>query len=77
MESLFYIIITGLFVWMMYGLVQKDANQESNAEILNRIDHGDKWYYYKMKLKIFGLLVLGALAIFFLWLIVSLFKMIP
>lgn len=74
MEGLFYIIIAGLFIWMMYGLaVQKDGDQAAKAEILKKIDHGDKWYYYKLKLKIFGVFVLGAVVVFILWLIVSLF----
>lgn len=70
MEILIYILIGTLLVWMIYSIAtQKDTNQDSKKKILERFDKGDKWYYYKLKIKIFVVFIIVAMLFLIVWLI--------
>jgi hypothetical protein len=74
MEILIYILIGALLVWMIYGIAtQKDTNQDSKKEVLESFDKGDKWYYYKLKVKIFIVFIIISLLFLIIWLIYSIF----
>lgn len=75
MKLLIIIIVGGLIVWMFYEMVFKHRNNEKeNEKILRKIDKGDKWYYYKLKLKIFGIFLIGAVILLVIWIIFRLLQ---
>ena len=74
MEILVYIFIGVLFIWMVYGIaVQTDTRQHSKEKVLKKFDKGDKWYYYKLKVKIFVIFIIVALMFLIIWLFYRLF----
>ena len=73
MIVLLIIIIILFFIWMGYDLIfnRNQVNESKYQEALKKIDKGDKWYYYKMKLKVFGIILVVATIGFIIWLIIK------
>lgn len=73
MKVLFFIVIILFFIWMGYDLIfnKNQPNESKYQEVLKKIDKGDKWYYYKMKLKVFGIILVVATIGFIIWLIIK------
>jgi len=73
MKVLLIIIIILFFIWMGYDLIfnRNQINESKYQEVLKKIDKGDKWYYYKMKLKVFGIILVVATIGFIIWLIIK------
>lgn len=73
MKVLLIIIIILFFIWMGYDLIfnRNQINESKYQEALKKIDKGDKWYYYKMKLKVFGIILVVASIGFIIWLIIK------
>lgn len=73
MKVLLIIIIILFFIWMGYDLIfnRNQVNESKYQEALKKIDKGDKWYYYKMKLKVFGIILVVASIGFIIWLIIK------
>lgn len=73
MKILLIIIIILFFIWMGYDLIfnRNQVNESKYQEALKKIDKGDKWYYYKMKLKVFGIILVVASIGFIIWLIIK------
>ena len=73
MKVLLIIIIILFFIWMGYDLIfnRNQINESKYQEVLKKIDKGDKWYYYKMKLKVFGIILVVASIGFIIWLIIK------
>lgn len=73
MKLLIIIVIGGLIVWMFYEMAfkhQGNGNEKEKDDIIRNIDKRDKWYYYKLKLKIFGIFLVLAVIFIIIWLII-------
>jgi hypothetical protein len=73
MKVLFIIIIILIFIWIGYDLFfnGNQLNDTKYQDALKKIDNGDKWYYYKLKLKIFGIFLVGVIIYFIFRLIIN------
>jgi Na+/H+ antiporter NhaC len=71
MKILIIILIGGAVVWMFYDLAFKHRGKEKeNYDILRDIDKRDKWYDYKLKLKILCIILLSIVVLLVIWLII-------
>lgn len=72
MKLLIFIVIGIITVWMSYEMVFKHrGNEKDNDEIIRDIDKGNKWYYYKLKLILFGIILIAAAILIIIWFIIK------
>lgn len=63
-KILLCLIFGALFVWMFYDILSSSKgkhNLDSNEEIKNKFDKGNKWYYLQSKLIALLFIILGFL----------------
>lgn len=69
MKTVLIILIITIFSWISYDFIRKKELYLSELEKNDGFEKNDKWYYYRLKIKLFGIFIFIGLIFIIVWMI--------